>query len=83
MNLIFINPLSVLSKLDNLCGGYLIICKKVFEKKPEIFVVATSDLKIKNLIQEQIKNNTKSYWLEPKNYGQFRNNWELIRDGDD
>ena len=69
------------SSLDSLFGDYLIICKKVFEDKPEIFIIAVNDLKNKDLIHEQIKNNIKSYWLEPKNYEQFKDNWEIIGDG--
>jgi len=49
------------SKLDNLFGDYLVICRKVFEEKPEMFIVVISDLKAKGLIYEGIKNNIKSY----------------------
>lgn len=69
------------SNLSNLFGDYLIICRKVFNEKPEIFIVKIDELKNGKLIHEGVKNNRKSYWLQPKHYEKFRENWKIIGNG--
>ncbi|RLD12754.1 MAG: hypothetical protein DRI28_07175 [Caldiserica bacterium] len=78
-------PILLGSKLDNLFRDFPTICRKVFEEKPEIFIIAIDDLKAKDKdsIHVGVKNNIKSYWFQPKDYEQFRNNRRLIGDGYD
>jgi hypothetical protein len=69
------NPVPI-SKLDSLIAEYLIVCTKVFEDKPEVFVMKIDD--IKDRIVKKTKNGKVSYWLIPKNYEEFRDNWGII-----
>ena len=55
------------------------MCTKVFDEKPEVFVIRIDA--IKNRIHEGIKDGRKSYWLEPKSYEEFKDNWETIGKG--
>lgn len=77
------DPVPLGSSLENLFGDYLIICRKVFDDKPEIFIAKISDIKDGSLIHEGIRNERKSYWLRPKDYEQFKDNWEIIGEGYD
>jgi len=77
------DPVPLGSSLENLFGDYLIICRKVFDDKPEIFIAKISDVKNGSLIHEGIRNERKSYWLQPKDYEQFKDNWEIIGEGYD
>lgn len=77
------DPVPLGSSLENLFGDYLIICRKVFNDKPEIFIAKISDVKNGSLIHEGIRNERKSYWLQPKDYEQFKDNWEVIGEGYD
>lgn len=45
----------------------------------KIFVAKIDE--IKNHIHEGIKNGKKSYWLQPKDYEDFKDNWSIIGDG--
>ena len=73
------NPVPVGTKLDSLIAEYLIVCTKVFDEKPEVFVMRIDA--IKNRIHEGIKGGRKSYWLQPKSYEEFKDNWEVIGKG--
>ncbi len=77
------DPVPLGSNLENLFGDYLIICRKVFDDKPEIFITKINEIKNKSLIHEGIKNNKRSFWLQPKDYEQFENNWKIIGEGYD
>jgi len=77
------DPVPLGSSLENLFGDFLIICRKVFDNKPEIFIAKISDVKNGSLIHEGIRNERKSYWLQPKDYEQFKDNWEIIGEGYD
>jgi len=79
------DPVPLGSSLENLFGEYLIICRKVFDEKPEIFIAKIDELKNNGLIHERVKNNEKSYWLEPKEYEKekFKDNWDIIGEGYD
>jgi hypothetical protein len=68
------SPVPIGSNLENLFADYLIICRSVLEDKPEIFIVSID--KIKSQIHEGIRNNKVSYWLQPKKYEQYKDNWE-------
>lgn len=72
-------PVPLGSNLDNLIAEYLIICRKVFDEKPEIFIAKTDE--IRERIHERIKGGRKSYWFEPKDYEDFKDDWDTIGDG--
>jgi len=73
------NPVPVGTKLDGLIAEYLIVCTKVFNEKPEVFVMRIDA--IKSRIHEGTKNGRKSYWLQPKSYEEFKDNWGIIGKG--
>ena len=73
------NPVPVGTRLDCLIAEYLIVCTKVFEEKPEVFIMRIDA--IKNRIHEGIKDGRKSYWLQPKSYDDFKDNWGIIGRG--
>jgi hypothetical protein len=75
------DPVPLGKDLSNLIAEYLIVCRKVFNEKPEIFIAKINE--IKNYIHERIKNGRKSYWLEPKDYETFKDNWNIIGKGYD
>ena len=70
------NPVPFGSSLDNLIAEYIVICRKVLDEKPEIFIAKTVEIKPK------IKNVKGGYWLEPKDYGVFKDKWDKIGAGD-
>ena len=77
------DPVPLGSDLENLFGDYLVICRKVFEDRPEIFIAKIDYIKNSGLICEENKDGKKSYWFQPKEYEQFKDNWEIIGDGHD
>jgi hypothetical protein len=64
------NPVPFGSNLNNLIAEYLIVCRKVFDEKPELFIMRIDE--IRNKITEKIKAGKTSYWLELKFYEKFR-----------
>lgn len=66
-------------KKDSLIAEYLIVCRNVSNEKPEVFISKISD--IKNRIHEGVKDGKKSYWLQPKDYEEFKDNWNIIGEG--
>jgi len=77
------DPAPLGNNLENLFAEYLIICRNVFDEKPEIFIADIKYLKDKKLIHEGVKNNRTSYWLQPKEYEKFKDNWSIIKEGYD
>jgi hypothetical protein len=73
------SPAPIGSKLDNLIAEFLIVCREVFSEKPEVFVMRID--KIRKKIHEGIAEGRKSYWLQPKDYEEFKDNWDTIGDG--
>ncbi len=67
--------------LENLFAEYLIICRKIFDEKSEIFITKIEEIKNKVVIHEEEKNNKKSYWLESEEYEKFKDDWEIIGEG--
>jgi hypothetical protein len=61
----------------SLIADYLIICRVA--EKPEVFVARIDD--IRNRIEKKTKNGKISNWLQPKNYEEFKDNWEIIGKG--
>lgn len=62
----------------DLLAEFLIICRNV-KNSPEVFI--TKPEEIKNLIHIGIKDEKKSYWLQPKSYEGFKDRWEIIGPG--
>lgn len=77
------NPVPLGNSLENLFAEYLIICRRVLDEKPEIFIANIEELKNGGVIHEGVKNNKKSYWLQPKAYEEFENKWDVIGEGYD
>ena len=71
-------PVPLGNKLPDFIAEFLIICRNVFED-PEAFIINSNE--IKNRIHEGVKDNKKSYWLQPKDYEEFKNKWEKIGNG--
>jgi hypothetical protein len=69
------NPAPFGSNLNSLIAEYIFIVNNVFEV-PNLYIVDTS--KATPLIHEGLKNDKKSYWFQPKDYEQFKNNWGVI-----
>ena len=73
-----IAPVPLGSKLDNLYADYLIICGNVL-KQPEIFVTKIAN--IMSSIHKGEKDGRFSYWLQPKDFERFKDNWDVIGNG--
>lgn len=65
--------------LNSLVAEYMVICRKVFDEKPEIFIAKIDEAK--SNICEKVKDGKKSYWLQPKDYIAFKDRWDEIGDG--
>jgi hypothetical protein len=73
------SPVPLGYRQDSLIAEYLIVCTKVFDEKPEVYVMKIDA--IRDSIHEGIKDGRKSYWLQPKNYEEFKDKWKLIGNG--
>ena len=72
------NPVPLGKTLDSLFADYLIICTNVLDK-PELFV--TTPTGIRHKIHKGEKEGRISYWLQTKDYKQFRDNWDILPSG--
>ncbi|HEV2118683.1 MAG TPA: hypothetical protein VGS11_01040 [Candidatus Bathyarchaeia archaeon] len=70
------NPVPMGNKKENLLADYLVICRRVLEATPEIFVTTIDEIRGK--IHEVGKEGEHSYWLEPKEYESFKGGWDKI-----
>ena len=66
------------NKPNNFIAEFLIFCLNVFDV-PEAFIIKPEE--IRDRIHEGIKDGKKTYWLQPKDYGEFKNKWEEIGNG--
>jgi hypothetical protein len=73
------DPVPFSSNLDNLVAEYVIICRKVFDEKPEMFIIKSNE--VKKHIHKGEKGGKISYWLEPKDYEKYKDKWDTIGDG--
>jgi len=73
------DPVPFGSNLDNLVAEYVIICRKVFVEKPEMFIIKSNE--VKEDIHKREKDNKISYWLQPKDYEKYKDKWDTIGDG--
>jgi hypothetical protein len=64
------------NNLGNLIAEYLIICRNVFDEKPEIFIAKVNE--IKKRIGKGVKDGRVSYWLVEKKYEIFKDKWDKI-----
>jgi hypothetical protein len=71
-------PVPLGSNLENLIAEFIIICRNVSEN-PELFVAKVSE--IRDLIHKGVKGDKVSYWLQPKDYLQFKDKWDKIGSG--
>ena len=72
------SPVPIGSNLESLFADYLIICRNVFDN-PEMFVTTPKDVYKK--IHKGQADGRISYWLQPKDYEAFKDNWNLIGSG--
>lgn len=75
------DPVPLGTSLNNLIADCIVICRRPFSVEPEIFIATTDE--VKSHIHEEMKDGKKSYWLEPKDYEDFRDNWNIIGGGYD
>lgn len=76
------NDVPLGSNTDNLIADYMIICRKVSEPIPEIFIVKTKKMFKDDLITMNTnKEGVDSYWFWQKDYEQFKDNWKEIGNG--
>ncbi|MDE1842145.1 MAG: hypothetical protein KGH95_00685 [Thaumarchaeota archaeon] len=73
------DPVPFGNNMDNVIAEFVIICRNVREEKPEIFVATHNE--IKNKIHKGEKDGKVSYWLQPKQYEGFKDNWDKIGTG--
>jgi len=62
---------------DNLFADYVIICVKIFEEKPDVFIAKSHEISIKYSIRKLDKK--KSFWIQPTDYEKFRDKWNKIK----
>ncbi len=58
-----------------LIAEYIFIVNNVFDS-PNLYITDTPTAKPR--IHEGTKNGKKSYWLQPKDYEEFKDNWKII-----
>ena len=71
------NPVPFGSK-PQLMADFVIIVRNVFDN-PEVYVMKPEE--IKQRLHKGVKNGKISYWLQPKNYEDFKDRWDIIGDG--
>jgi hypothetical protein len=69
------------SNLNNLIAEYVIIFRKVFEDKPEMFIIPSSEVKEKIHKVGKDNKNKISYWLETEDYEEYRDKWDAVGEG--
>ncbi len=63
---------------DQLLADFLIVCAKVFDECPEVFILTKDDVikEFHEAGQEQ-----KSYWINYARYKKYKDNWSAIGEG--
>ncbi|MCW3138441.1 MAG: hypothetical protein N2V76_08535 [Methanophagales archaeon] len=74
------NPVPFGAK-PNLIADFVAVVINVMdeEKLPEVFIIKAED--VKKRLHKGEKNGRVSYWLQPKNYEEYKGKWEIIGDG--
>ena len=70
------NPAPFGSTLHTLIAEYIFVVNNVVET-PNIFIVDTPTARSR--IREENKDGKKSYWFQPKDYEEFKDNWDIIK----
>ena len=63
----------------SLIADFVIICRKVFEERPELFILTSTD--VQKGAHSALGEHGKSHWLECKDYESFRDKWSKIGHG--
>ena len=71
------NPVPFGSK-PQLMADFVIIVRNVFDN-PEVYIMKPEE--IKERLHKGVKNGRTSYWLQPKNYEDFKDRWDIIGGG--
>lgn len=58
---------------------YVIVCRKVFDDKPEMFILKGAE--VKKSVHVGVGSYGESHWLQPKDYEGFKDRWSIIGDG--
>jgi hypothetical protein len=69
------NPAPFGSSLNSLIAEYVFIVNNILDE-PKLYIVDTPTAK--SLIHEGLKDGKKSYWFQPNDYEQFKDNWSII-----
>jgi len=70
------NPVPFGTNLNTLIAEYVFIVTDVLDE-PNIFIM--DSIKTGTLVKKREKNGKNSYWLEVKDYENFKNNWEVFK----
>ena len=73
------SPVPFGSNMDSMIAEYIVVCRSVFSDKPECFIAKKDNMLMK--IHKGENEGRISYWLAPRDYEVFKNQWELIGDG--
>jgi len=74
------NPVPFGTNLNTLIAEYVFIVTDVLDE-PNIFIM--DSIKTGTLVKKREKNGKNSYWLEVKDYENFKNNWEILKRPED
>lgn len=74
------NPVPFGAK-PNLIADFVVVVINVMDEKkvPDVFIIKAED--VKRRLHKGEKNGRVSYWLQPKDYEEFKGKWEIIGDG--
>jgi hypothetical protein len=72
-------PVPLGSHLDHLFADHFVICRRVASERPECFVMTSAE--VRERAHKGVKNEKETYWLQPKSYEEFREQWERIGSG--
>lgn len=63
----------------HLIADFVVVVRDVLSDKPDVFVVSAEE--VRNRLHKGVKDGRESYWLQPKEYEEFKDNWEVIGPG--
>ncbi|BCU68157.1 hypothetical protein HS7_15940 [Sulfolobales archaeon HS-7] len=69
------SPVPFGKTLSNLIAEYVVVVTDIFNQ-PKLYIVDTPT--VKSLIHEGLKDGRRSYWFQPNDYEQFKDNWSLL-----
>jgi len=74
------NPVPFGTKLNTLIAEYLFIVTDILDE-PNVFIM--DSITAKSLITKRKKNEKNSYWIEIKDYENYKDNWEILERPED